>query len=627
MHIIGPEPIAVVASPDDQLVLAVTVDEDGAASYQVVRRGNDGGHALLPSPLGLSREDANFTTGLVHEATSEPEVVTEDYQLVAGKRRQVSTEGRELVTRLRNADGQPLELVMRAFDDGVAFRYRFPDTTAEPCRIVAERTGFALPSGRAWLQPYDWPGWATPAHEAYYSNGTPIGLRMPVAGYTFPALFEADGQWILITESGVDGSGAGSHLGARPIGGEYPIEPPLATDANGHFTADVEHPLPWASPWRLVITHPQLGRVVSTSLVTDHAPASAIDDTSWVTPGRVAWSWWSDHDSPRDSSAQRRYIDFAADMGWEYCLIDANWNQLGDGVVIGLVEYARAQDVGIVLWYNSGGPTNIVPEAPRDRMDHAAVRQAELATIADWGVRGIKVDFFHSDKQEMIGRYLGILEDAAAAGLVVAFHGCTVPRGWERTWPNLLTMEAVRGAEQYSLDPLYTERAPELNTILPFTRNVVGSMDYTPVTFSHIRFPHTTTFAHELALCVVFESGLQHLADSVESYRSLPEPVLGVLRDVPVVWDELVLVDGDPGQYVALARRHRDAWWVGALNGTDEPIEVTLDPQRLGLTGAHLQRVSDGPTGDELTVEDLVADGPVRLPLAPRGGCLLRPAP
>ncbi len=625
MPLTGSHPVATLCSPDEQLVLVVGLDDRGVPFYEVVRHGPAGGQVLLPSRLGIRRDDADFTTGLVHDANVGPEPVVQTYQLTSGKQRRVESEGREVVVRFRNAQDRRIDLVLRAYDDAVAFRYRFPGLSDRPHRIVGERTGFALPPGRSWLQPYDFPGWATPAHEAYYSNGTPTGLRMPVAGFTFPALFEARGQWTLITEAGVDGSTAGSHLGADPIGGEYLIEPALATDANGHFSNEVVAQLPWAGPWRVVITHPDPGRVISATAVTDHAAPRALEDTSWIQPGRVAWSWWSDHRSPRNPETQRRYIELAADMGWEYCLIDANWDQLDDAVLADLVAYARDRGVGMLLWYNSGGSTNSVTEAPRDRMDDPAVRRAEMAKLASWGASGIKVDFFHSDKQEMMRRYLGILEDAAAARLVVSFHGCTVPRGWERTWPNLLTMEAVRGAEQYWFDPLYTERAPELNTILPFTRNAVGSMDYTPVTFSHVRFPHTTTHAHELALSVVFESGLQHLADSEQSYRALPSHALDILRDLPVVWDELVLVGGTPGSHVALARRHGAEWWVGAVNGTDEELTVTLDPDRLGIVGARLRRLSDGVGGADLTVDDLTAEGPVALPLAPRGGCLLRP--
>jgi alpha-glucosidase len=267
-------------------------------------------------------------------------------------------------------------------------------------------------------------------------------------------------------------------------------------------------------------------------------------------------------------------------------------------------------------------------EQPRDRMFDRAIRRAEMARLAEWGVRGVKVDFFHSDKQAGIQLYLEILADAAEVGLMVNFHGCTVPRGWSRTWPNLMTMEAVPGAEQYSFDPGYPAAAPWHNTILPFTRNAVGPMDYTPVTFGHQLYPHVTTAGHELALSVVFESGLLHLADSAESYRSLPRPVRDFLSVVPAVWDETRFLAGEPGAFVVVARRQAEAWYVGGITG-DEAREIAVALAFLESGSFSQTLITDGRTGDGFDVADATVDarGELSVAMPARGGFVARLEP
>jgi hypothetical protein len=358
--------------------------------------------------------------------------------------------------------------------------------------------------------------------------------------------------------------------------------------------------------------------MAASNLVTHLAEPLRLADTSWVRPGRVAWSWWSQTDSPRDLARQRDYVDLAADLGWEHCLVDANWDVNSDGEVAALAGYARERGVGLWLWYNSGGPHNDVTERPRDRMHEPSVRRAEFAKLASWGVAGVKVDFFHSDKQDGIGRYLAILDDAADHRIMVNFHGCTIPRGWSRTWPHLMSMEGVRGAETYLFDPAFPAAAASHHTILPFTRNAVGPMDYTPVTFSDVTYPHLTTNAHELALAVVFESGLLHLADSAETYRAVPAPVADVLRRVPVVWDETRFLVAEPGRCVVLARRRGEQWWVAGVNGLAEPRALELDLTPLGT--ARWRVLGDGDSRDEIAVRE--SGAVLRLRLAPRGGFL-----
>ena len=293
--------------------------------------------------------------------------------------------------------------------------------------------------------------------------------------------------------------------------------------------------LPWTSPWRVLIIGSTLATIVESTMVTDLAPPQAFSDVSWVKPGRVSWSWWSDMTSPRDYQKVFPFVDLASRLHWEYSLLDAGWQQMANGGdAAELAEYAKARNVGLIAWYNSGGAHNKAEDGPRDLMVDPETRRAEMKRIAALGFRGIKVDFMLSDKQYVIGLYHDILRDAYANRLFVDFHGSTIPRGWQRTYPNLLSMEAVRGSEQYG-DSVFQRNAATYNTIYPFTRNVIGSMDYTPMIFGDApdRLPHLTTNPHELALSVVFESGLQHFVSTPAMIDAQPDYVKEFLTAVP----------------------------------------------------------------------------------------------
>jgi hypothetical protein len=296
------------------------------------------------------------------------------------------------------------------------------------------------------------------------------------------------------------------------------------------------------------------------------AAPSEISVTDWIKPGVSSWSWWSEGSSPRDYDKLKSFVDMAAEMGWKYSLVDAGWEKMEGGNLSELASYANSKGIGLLVWYNSGGPHNVVEASPRDLFFDADIRKKELKWLKEIGASGVKVDFFQSDKQKIIKLYLDILKDAAEAEIVVNFHGCTLPRGWSRTWPNLLTMEAVRGGEAYRFDRKFPELSPAHHTIIPFTRNVVGPVDYTPLTYSDNRYPHITTFGHETALTVIFESGIQHLADHQKVYRNQPEYILEYLKHLPAAWDETRFIAGRPGEMVILARRSGEKWFIAGIN-------------------------------------------------------------
>jgi hypothetical protein len=356
----------------------------------------------------------------------------------------------------------------------------------------------------------------------------------------------------------------------------YRISLPDPKEGNGTGSIYPAASLPWEMPWRVVILGDALATVVESTLVEDVSPPSAVPDTGWIKPGRVAWSWWSDPPSPKDAAKQIKFVDFAAEMGWEYVLVDANWTVIDNGTIHDVIRHAKEKGVGVLLWYNSGGPHNIVTEKPRDALTYPEVRRFEFDLLKQWGVKGVKVDFFQSDKQNVIELYHGIMQDAAQHQIMVNFHGCTLPRGWSRTYPHLISMEAIRGAECYIFSKEFPQRAPVQNTISPFTRNVVGPMDYTPVALTAHNNPHLTTYAHELALGALFESGWVHFADKPEAYRSLPAEPKEFLKQLPVTWDDTRFVAGYPGRFTVLARRKGATWYLAGVNGLNQPREETL---------------------------------------------------
>jgi len=601
-----------VTSPNGQVRLSVQLADLGGTAdyprmqsrlYYRVEQGTEGSRAVVisDSPLGLQLYGKDFVDGLHFESAQPPKVVEETYEMPHGKRRQCRNRANHLTLAFRNRGGagEPLELDLRAYDDGAAFRYRLPGSGAMPQLMKVEATGFALPQdARLWCAPSDKATTYSPAYETYYENkiavGTPASLGV---GWAFPLLFHtADSRhWALITESGLGPNFCGSRLANTAPHGVYRIALPDPAEGNGYGSANPSSTLPWTMPWRVIIVGSSLGSIVESTLVHDVSEASRLRDTGWIKPGRVAWSWWSDNPSPQDGAKQKKFVDLAAEMGWEYVLVDANWDIMDNGNIHDVLRYAQSKGVGVLLWYNSGGPHNVVTEKPRDTLTYREVRRFELDLLKKWGVKGIKVDFFQSDKQNVIDLYHGILRDAADFQIMVNFHGCTLPRGWERTWPHLMSMEAVGGEECYIFDPKFPESAPVQNTITPFMRNAVGPMDYTPMGFSDNKYPHRTTFAHELALSVLFETGWIHFADKPESYLKLPRAPKDFLKQVPVAWDDTRFVAGYPGQFAILARRKGDTWYLAGVNGQNQAREEHIKPGAWLGTGRYtLARIGDG---------------------------------
>ncbi len=604
----------VVRSPDRSVVATLAIRNlAGTADYPDAERlyyrvDVAGVQALDWSPLGLRTDRADFSDDPTLVATQR-RAIRESYTTTVGKRRDREARANQIELRFDFADG-PLELILHAADDGVAYRYRLPGDSADAVTVTAELSGFRLADDAAgWLIPYSNPTPFTPAYERY-AQKVVAGDTNRDNGWGYTALFTLPDSdlHVLISESDLDGDYAGTHL-AQPSGSLYRIAFPDAAEGRGVGATQPTARLPLTTPWRVIVIG-DLPAIFASTLVDDlAAPADSelFSNVEWIAPGRSAWSWLTqDTGTPE---LQREYVDFAAEMGWELVLVDARWDEWpnGEADVLDLIDYADARGVGILLWYNSGGEHNVIAtETPRDRMDDPTVRREELAKIASWGVRGIKVDFFQSEKQDRIQQYLGILEDAAANRLLVNFHGCTIPRGWHRTYPNLMTMESVRGAENYRLFD-----GPDAidNVRYVFTRNVVGSMDYTPVTFAAALDKQQIPYAHQLALAVVFESGIQHFADNGDAdpttgYRRVfgAAPFAGdLLREVPVVWDESLLVEGGPDSHAVVARRSGAEWYLAGISGLLDPLQLSLELDFLAPGAYDAEIISTGSAPEEMT--------------------------
>jgi hypothetical protein len=610
-----------VQSPDQRITVALLNDQNTEVGewYLKVSYNNNGKttEAIPHIDLGILRSDQQFSKDLKFLKTGKPLLIKEQYNVLHGKKAVCSNTGNEVIVSFENVAKSKLNIIIRAYNDGVAFRYEFPEKQGSYV-VNEELTAYTVPEEtRRWMEPW------IPSNENYYTAMS--GEKVMQQDWGYPALFSTPDSscWFLLHEADVNRSYCGSKLSNAADKNKYRITFPNAKDGRGQGASTPTIPLPWKSPWRVVIMG-SLQDVVASTLVDDVSPASVIKSTGWIKPGLVSWNYWSSNHGTKDYKTVCAFADLAAEMNWPYTLLDWEWDAMGNGGNIeDAAKYIVSKGIKPLIWYNSGGNHTWVSATPKDRMLTHENRVAEFTKLKKMGFAGVKIDFFESEKQEMIKYYLDILDDAARFEMMVYFHGCIVPRGWARTWPNLMTYEAVRGAEWYNNVPDFTMGAPEHNTILPFTRNVIGSMDYTPVTFTNSQYPHITSYAHELALSVVFESGFQHLADRPEGYYQLPDAAKTFLKGVPNAWDDIKLLDGYPGKDVTLARRKGDSWYIGAINGEAKEKKKTLQFNFLPAGAKYkLVLIADGKHDKAFETSYAVVDssGSLDIKMLRRGG-------
>ena len=558
-----------LASPSGQCQISVSLT-DGQLSYQTLFNGRV---VINKSPLGLLRDDQDFQSGLALEIAGPIDSRPEKYDLLAGPNPHVDHILNHRSLTFHNTNHAPLAIDLAASDEGVAFRYRFSGDGSIVHVVESELTSFTVPlNAGGWMQPYHAAGPYTPAYEDFYFHVSPgdppPDSRAKARGWAFPALFQIPDAsvWVLLTESGTDEEYCACHLAADCSGGAYHIAFPLADETTRGYTnkfgPEPRFTLPWTMPWRVILMTKSAGEIATETLVTDLAAPSKIANTSWIKPGRSSWAWWSYPDEPATEKRFDEFTDFAAKMGWEYTLFDAGWWTPG---LKPIARHALNRGIVPLAWSYAN-----------DFYD-ARNRDHKLSEMADAGVVGVKADFWCSDRQETITAQQALMRDAAARKMVVNLHGCTIPRGWQRTWPNFLSCEAVLGSESYFYESHYTEKAAELDTVLPFTRNAVGPMDLTPVACSPKRFARTTTAAHQLASAILFTCGIIHYADRLEFFASLPPDALKIFRDAPARWDETRCLVGEPGKVAIFARRSGNDWFFAGINGSDAPLPVSLD--------------------------------------------------
>ena len=575
-----------MSGPDQQLRVNVSV-ENGAPLYSVTYKGKT---ILEPSPLGFVANIGDFSQGMTY-VEQKKRTIEETYTLDRIKKSTVNYHANELTVTFQNADRQPMDVTFRVSNNDLAFRYELPrygDTGSIVIR--REATGFDFPSyTTTFLAPQSDPmvGWkrTKPSYEEEYAADAPLTQRSQFGhGFTFPCLFRiGDDGWALVSETGVDSRYCASRLSDATADGLFTIAFPMPEENNGNGTVAPGFALPGTTPWRTITVGDNLKPIVETTVPWDVVtPRFSTEHTYKY--GKGTWSWIVWQDASINYDDQVRYIDLAAAMDFQYVLIDNWWDtNIGHERMEQLVDYAHTKNVDVFLWYSSSGYWNDIVQGPTNRMDNPIVRKQEMKWLKKIGVKGIKVDFFGGDKQETMRLYEAILSDADDYGLMVIFHGCTLPRGWERMYPNYVGSEAVLASENLVFDQHFDDLEAFNACLHPFIRNTVGCMEFGG-TFLNKRYNRTndggttrrTTDVFQLATAVLFQNPIQNFAITPNNLTDAPRLALDFLKEVPTTWDETVFLDGYPGKYCVLARRHGDRWYIAGINAQKEPLKLKL---------------------------------------------------
>lgn len=622
-----------VNGPDGKLQLTVSCPSaNGEVSYAVTYNGKQ---MLESSPLGMETNVGDFYRGLQlkeHKVTA-LDTVYEQSRIKASR---IHYWANELLCSFVNGEGKNVQITFRVSNNDVAFRYTLPREQGKGSVTVnSERTGFRFPSQTTtFLCPQSdaMIGWkrTKPSYEEEYKADAPMNERSGYGhGYTFPCLFKVgDDGWVLLSETGVDSRYCGSRLSDWD-NGVYRIAFPMPEENNGNGTVSPAFSLPGSTPWRTVTVGETLKPIVETTVPWD-VVEPRYTTTHDYKPGRGTWSWILWQDGSINYDDQVRYVDLAAAMGYEYVLIDNWWdNNIGRDRMEQFIKYARSKGVEVFLWYSSSGYWNDIEQSPVNRMDNSIARKQEMRWLQSLGVKGIKVDFFGGDKQETLRLYEEILSDADGHGLMVIFHGCTLPRGWERMYPNYVGSEAVLASENLVFSQHFCDNEAFNATLHPFIRNAVGCMEFGGV-FLNKRLNRSndggtirrTTDIFQLATAVLFQNPIQNFALAPNNLTDAPQICLDFMKQVPTTWDETRFIDGYPGRYIVLARRHGNTWYIAAVNATVEPLKLKLDLPV--LAGQEVSLYSDDKKMQpQLKLQKIKTDGSLQLTVQPQGGAVI----
>ena len=576
-----------ITSPDGKLVVTVA-DMDGRPSYSV---SYDNVLFLKPSPLGMIANIGDFSSGMSLEKNVSTNKIDETYELASIKKSKVHYVANEAVFSFTQQGKTIYDVIFRISNNDVAFKYKmYPQGETLSCVVKQEVTGFVFPDGTTtFLCPQSKPmgGFArtSPSYETSYTADDVAGKNGWGEGYTFPCLFRnGDNGWVLVSETGVNGGYCASRLLGHK-GGVYTIGFPQEGEANGNGTVSPGIALPGETPWRTITVGKTLAPIVETTVPFD-VVKPLYQAKGEYTYGRGSWSWIIGMDGSTNYKEQLRYIDFSAAMGYQSVLVDALWDkQIGRDKIEELAKYGKNKGVALYLWYNSNGYWNDAPQTPRGIMDNAIARRKEMKWMQSIGIRGIKVDFFGGDKQMTMQLYEDILSDANEYGLLVIFHGCTLPRGWERMYPNFASSEAVLASENLHFSQGSCDHEAFNATLHPFIRNTVGSMDFGGSALNKYynadNAPRgsrrVTSDVFALATAVLFQSPVQHFALAPNNLTDAPAWAIDFMKEVPTTWDEVRFIDGYPGKYVILARRHGDKWYIAGVNAQKETLKLKVN--------------------------------------------------
>ncbi len=598
----------VVTGPDGRLVVTVS-DNNGRPEYKV---DYDGIPFILPSALGLDTDMGDFRSGMTILKASPVENIDETYSIPNIKKSTVHHRANSRKITFARDGKKIFDVIFEVSDNDVAYRYNLrPHGESLSAIVLDEASSFVMPEATTtFLCPQSLPGggWkhTYPSYETEYTLDDKMGKNGEGAGFTFPCLFRnGDNGWMLINETGVDQSYCGSRLVSTGAD-SYKIAFPQEKEMKGLGWTTPGLNLPGLTPWRTITVGRDLAPVVESTVafdVVDQLYEPSIDYAANY--GKGTWNWIMNGDGAVNFDQEKRYIDLAADLGYQTVLVDGLWDkQIGRDGIEKLAAYAKEKGVALYLWYNSNGYWNDAPQGPRGIMNNSIARKKEMKWMRELGVKGIKVDFFGGDNQPMMQLYQDILSDANDYGIIVIFHGCTLPRGWERMYPNYGASEAVLASENLNFQQHFCDLEAVNAATHPFIRNTMASMDFGGSALN--KYWNTgnkkggserrTSDVFALATAVLFQSPVPHFALAPNNLSDAPEWAIDFMKEVPVTWDDVRFVDGYPGRYVVMARRHGDKWYLVGVNASDKPVEIDINSVGIYEAGKTVTVYSDDKT-------------------------------
>jgi hypothetical protein len=623
--------VATISSPDENLRLNVNI-ENGNPSYSITYKGKS---ILENSPLGLSTNEGDFKSKLnfIDSSTGE---INKTYTQTKIKHSFNEYNANSLKCTFSNADEKQISVLFQVSNNDIAFRYELPmwgDTKA--CVVESEATGFRFPSFTTsflshMMRPMEGFARTSPSYESGYEADYAIDRNQSPEGYVFPGLFKVgDNGWVLLSETGVRSLYCASHLSSYNDG-FFTVEYPNPGQNNGFGSTGAQIGLPGVTPWRTITIGETLKPIVETTIPWDVVDPLYLPSQDYEY-GRGTWSWIIWQDASMNFADQVKFIDLAAAMDYEFILIDAWWdNWVGYSKVEELIRYAESKDVGVFLWYNSNGTTNDAFMTPMNKMNTSIERKKEMKWLNEMGVKGIKVDFMAGDKQVTMRLYENILSDANDYGLMVDFHGATLPRGWERMFPNFVGNEAVLASEMLVFVQDVREKEAFYAALHPFIRNTVASMEFGGVILNKYlnkgnkeRQKRLTTDVFQLATGILFQNPVQFFALTPNNLIDVPEFEIEFMRNIPTTWDETRYIDGYPGKFSVIARRNGENWYVAGVNAEKEAKKLTLNLPM--LAGQTVTMYNDKKEGTSYVETMLVPeDGKVEVSIQHNGGIVIK---